>query len=134
MMSKHETWRTRKYWDSVGGYLIEEFRAIKEDKSRNISKRSIDGIIVLGEQKNHQSGGQYNIEGKDIIVVQTKSKGLGMYLMGQAYFSAKIMERFNPRSIKSVAICGKSDHEMEVLCRDHDIEVVVIPESENPDR
>ncbi|WP_257263942.1 hypothetical protein [Endozoicomonas sp. ONNA2] len=133
-MSKHETWRTRKYWNSVGGYLIEEFQAIKEDKSRNISRKSIDGIIVLGEQKHRQSGGQYNIEGKDIIVVQTKGGGLGMYLMGQAYFSVKIMERFNPRSIKSVAICGRSDHEMEVLCREHDIEVVVIPESENPDK
>ena len=133
-MSKNETWRTRKYWNSVGGYLIEEFQAIKEDKRRNITSKLIDGIIVLGEQKNRQSGGQYNIEGKDIIVVQTKSGGLGMSLMGQAYFSAKIMERFSPRSIKKVAICGRADHEMKVICRVHDIEVVVIPESEKPNR
>lgn len=50
-MSKHETWRTRKYWDGVGGLLIEEFLAIRKDGDKNIAQRLIDGIIVLGEPR-----------------------------------------------------------------------------------
>lgn len=46
-MSKHETWRTRQYWHSVGGYLIEEFHAIKPDKAMQVHKRAIDGVIVF---------------------------------------------------------------------------------------
>ncbi len=126
-MSKHETWRTRKYWESTGGLLIEEFRAIKGDNGAGIGKRHIDAIIVLGEETNRQVGGQYDFTGKDIIVVQTKGSRLGMYVMGQAFFSREIMKRFNPRSIKTVVICAAGDAEMESLCQLHDIEVVIYP-------
>lgn len=129
-MSKHETWRTRKYWSSTGGYLIEEFYAIKQNKKSDIGKRLIDGIIVLGEEKGSQKGGTYNIENKDIVVVQTNKERLGMYLMGQAFFSREIMKRYNPQSITTVAICGRYDSEMHKLCTAHGIDVVVIPESE----
>ncbi|KEI72477.1 hypothetical protein [Endozoicomonas elysicola] len=132
-MSKYETWRTRQYWHSVGGYLIEEFHAIKPDKAIQVHKRAIDGIIVLGIEKGRQAGEQYDFQNKDIIVVQTKKNTLGMHLMGQAYFSAKIMERFQPKSIKSVAICGSPDSEMQALCDQHNIEVIIIPESDKPD-
>lgn len=40
-MSKHETPLTRKYWEAIGGLLIEEFRVVKN--------RWIDGVIVLNE-------------------------------------------------------------------------------------
>jgi len=52
--------------------------------------------------------------------------------MGQALFSKELIRRFNPGSIKTVAICGKGDTEMESLCQIYDIEVRVIPDSENP--
>ena len=29
-MSKHETWRTGKFWESIGGLLIEEFEVVKK--------------------------------------------------------------------------------------------------------
>jgi len=38
------------------------------------------------------------------------------------------MRRFNPKSIAAVAICGKSDYEMEKLCIENGIEVVVFPD------
>ena len=47
-MSKHETWRTRKFWESTGGLLIEEFEVVK--KSNTSARRLIDGVIVLGEE------------------------------------------------------------------------------------
>lgn len=128
-MSKHESWRTRQYWETTGGLLIEECSAIRLDRKRNIGKRLIDGVIVLGEKNNIQVGGSFDVCGKDIIVVQTKADRLGMYLMGQAFFSREIMKRYNPKSIKAVAICGESDIEMEALCKQYEIEVVVIDES-----
>ena len=129
-MSKHETWRTRKFWSNHGGLLIEEFHAISSDSERNIGKRLIDGIIVLGESTSIQSGGTHQFEGKDLIIVQTKPGRLGMYLMGQAYFSREIMRRYSPRSLRTVALCGAHDLEMEALCADAGIEVFVIPDAE----
>ena len=132
-MSKHETWRTRKYWSSIGGLLIEEFTAISGDSKNEIGKRLIDGIIVLDEPKHIQTGGKFDFTGKDIIVLQTKKERLGMYLMGQAFFSREIMKRYNPNSIKTVAICGKRDREMEAICSRFGIEVAVIDEAQQTD-
>ncbi|MDB4386648.1 hypothetical protein N9Z15_00405 [Akkermansiaceae bacterium] len=124
--------RTRRYWREVGGLLIEEFHAIKGDKSHNVGKRAIDGVIVLGEPEALQCGGTHDFQDKDLIVIQTKSGRLGMYLMGQAYFSREIMRRFSPRSIRTVAICGTDDTEMSELCSQADIEVCVTPEGSRP--
>ncbi|MCS5489299.1 hypothetical protein [Algoriphagus limi] len=123
-MSKNETWRTRKYWEKVGGLLIEEYKAIRRDK--NQGQRLLDAVIVLNEDNRIHHENYYDVEGKDIIVIQTKATRLGMYLLGQAYFSKLLMERFNPKSIRSVAICGKGDIIMEQFAKNHDIEVVVL--------
>ena len=129
-MSKHGSWRTRKYWEAIGGFLIEEFLAIPPTKDKSVGKRLIDGVIILGTAKGSQVGGTFDLRDKDIIVVQTKSNRLGMYLMGQAFFSKQIMRRFKPKSIRTVAICGESDKEMELLCKANEIEVVVIKDNE----
>ncbi len=125
-MSLHETWRTRKYWETVGGLLIEEFIAV--DGTREQGRRPVDAIIVLGEKKEIYNGNKYDITGKDVIVIQTKRGRIGMYLLGQAYFSKFLIEKHNPRSVRSVAICGKTDNVMQELALQHDIEIVVITE------
>lgn len=127
-MSKNETWRTRKYWESVGGLLVEEFMAIQ--RNENNGQRLIDGVIVLGEKTAIHDSNFFDIENHDVIVVQTKASRLGMYLMGQAFFSREILKRYKPRSIKTVAICAKGDYEMEKICKQFDIEVVVIPNTQ----
>ena len=129
-MSKHETWRTRMYWESVGGLLIEEFIAVSGTKHQG--RRPVDGLIVLGEDKALSSNTTYDIIGKDVIVIQTKQSRLGMYLLGQAYFSKILIQMLGARSVKSVAICGRGDLVMEHLAADHGIEVVVIDESMKP--
>jgi len=48
-MSRHETWRTRKYWERNGGLLIEEFFAVRRADGQG--RRCLDGLIVLGEEK-----------------------------------------------------------------------------------
>jgi hypothetical protein len=131
-MKDHETWRTRQYWDSVGGLLIEEFRAVKESKTPNQENRYMDAVIVLNEPKKIHNKNTFDLTGKDVIVVQTKRGRIGMYLLGQAYFSKHLIEMHNPRSLKSVAICGKNDAVMAELAAEHDVEIVIIPESENP--
>ena len=123
-MSKHETWRTEKYWKTVGGKLIKEFYAICQSKENG--KRIIDGLIILNEPNSISKKHYEDVEGKDIVIIQTKGNRLGMYLMGQAFFSREIMKRFKPKSIRTVAICGKDDEEMRKLCEKFDIEVFVV--------
>lgn len=125
-MSKHETWRTRTYWDKVGGLLIEEFIAVRGNKSQG--RRIIDGLIILNEKKGTHHGNSFNIEGKEVIVIQAKAQRIGMPLLGQAYFSKLIVERHNPKSVRSVAICGRDDEIMQELSKTHGIEIVVIPD------
>lgn len=36
------------------------------------------------------------------------------------------MKLYGPRTIKTVAICGKEDAEMEKLCNEYNIEVIVM--------
>jgi len=122
-MSKHETPLTRRYWESVGGTLIEEFPAVLRGEAN--AQRLLDGVIVLGERSVIANFPDVEIEGKDIIVVQTKANRLGMYLIGQAIISARLMRRFNPNSIKSVAICTKGDSVLEAFLPDYGVELVV---------
>ena len=122
-MSKLETPLTRKFWKSVGGTLVEEFPAVL--KSKNNSRRMMDGVIILNEEHRIAKSNEVDLEGKDIIVVQTKANRLGMYLMGQAFFSKELMKKFNPRSIRTVAICGRDDSVMRNLAEDFGIEIVV---------
>jgi hypothetical protein len=104
--------------------LIEEFVAIEGSKCNG--RRPIDGLIVLCEPKAIHAGNTHNITEKDVIIIQTKRRRIGMYLLGQAYFSKFLVERHAPKSIKCVAICGKSDTVMEELAKSHGVEVVVI--------
>lgn len=121
-MSKHETWRTRKYWESVGGLLIEEFVAVNRTKDQG--KRSLDGVIVLGESTRISENNFFNVEERDIIVIQTKATRLSMSLLGQAFFSRCLMEKHNPKSIKTVAICGKMDKVLSELAEQQNIEII----------
>ncbi len=122
-MSKLETPLTRKFWKSVGGTLIEEFPAVV--KSPTNSRRWLDGVIILNEEFRIAKATEVDIEGKDIIVIQTKANRIGMYLMGQAFFSKELMKKFNPKSIRTVAICGKDDSVMRELSEEFGIEVIV---------
>ena len=122
-MSKKETPLTRRYWQSVGGVLIEEFPAVLRTESS--AQRLLDGVIVLGENKAIVKHSDVDIKGKDIIVIQTKASRLGMNLMGQAIISAKLMEKFEPRSIRSVAICTAGDKILEALLPEFGIELVI---------
>lgn len=128
-MSKKETPITRRYWQTIGGTLIEEFPAVKAGPENGA--RVLDAVIIPGGPFEIRLAGSVELTGKDIVVVQTKASRLGMYLLGQALFSRRLMEPFRPSSIRSVALCMKGDAVLEPLAKEYGIEVVVIPAAES---
>jgi hypothetical protein len=123
-MSKHETPMTRWYWDKIGGLLIEEFPVVASKPG--IGKRHLDGLIILGEPKSVSASKNFDITGKDVIVIQAKAKRLGMYLMGQCLFSRDLVLQLGANTVRSVALCTKDDSELRPLLEAHaGCEVVV---------
>lgn len=127
-MNNHETWRTRAYWKTIGGLLIEEFIVVK--RSSNQGVRLIDGVIILNEKKAIHKTNYFGIAGHDLICVQTKRGRLGMHVMGQAFFSRELLKKHKPNSIKSVIVCGKDDAALNTLCKKFKLEVVIIPDKD----
>lgn len=154
-MSKHEISWTRCYWEEnwkkKGGTLIEEFPAVPSvGRNSLVGERKLDGVIVLDKQGKHikeedglkvdgkilreaktRSLYEVKIKSRKIIIVQTKMKNgnspyrLGMYLLGQAFFSKHLMEPFQPKAIQSVAVCARHDTVMEELAEKYEIDVIV---------
>ena len=126
-MSKHETPLTRRYWREIGGTLIEEFPVVRSGP--NQGRRSLDGVVILDAPHliaNYKKEKEkFKIENRDIVVIQTKAKRLGMYLLGQALFSRHLMMPFRPRSVDTVAICTKGDAVLEPWAAAYGIKVVV---------
>ena len=131
-MSKHETPMTRWYWRTVNkrqGLLIEEFPAVKRDGSTGKNKRHIDGIIVLGEKaerRGPRKGDRELVEGKRVIVIQSKARRLGMSLIGQVVVSRELLKDLKAKVVKSVGVCREDDQILRaVLGRFKKCEAVV---------
>lgn len=125
-MSKRETPMTRWYWQQVGGTLIEEFIVV--ERTPTCGRRVLDGVIIKDCEYRIAKQSEVSLDGKDIIVVQTKAGRLGMYLMGQALFSAQLIQRFKPRSVVSVALCRQDDAVLRPLFEQYPhMKVVVCP-------
>jgi hypothetical protein len=114
-MSKHETPMTRWYWRTVNkrqGLLIEEFPAVKRDGSAGKNKRHIDGVIVLGqkaERRGPLKGDRELVKGKEVIVIQSKARRLGMSLIGQVVVSRELLKDLKAKVVKSVGVCREDD-------------------------
>ena len=124
-MSKRETPLTRRYWSEVGGTLVEEFLVVPA--SGTCAKRLLDGLILPNGPTKRVSSREVEIAGQEVIVVQTKANRLGMYLLGQALFSAELIKRHKPKSVRTIAICTEGDSALEPLARDYGVEIVVYP-------
>ena len=131
-MSKHETPMTRWYWRTVNkrqGLLIEEFPAVKRDGSTGKNKRHIDGVIVLGEKPDRRGplkGDRELVKGKEVIVIQSKARRLGMSLIGQVVVSRELLKDLKAKVVKSVGVCREDDQILRaVLGRFKKCEAVV---------
>jgi hypothetical protein len=119
---------TLAYWSRVGGTLIEEYVIVPPGAGRGV--RLVDAIILADGPTTRlpiDAARHVELAGCDVIVVQTKGSRLGMYLLGQAYFSKLLVERrFKPRSVRSVAVCTATDAALEPIAAEHGVEVVVV--------
>lgn len=108
--------------------LIEEFLAVT--RSSDHGQRLLDGVIILGEKKQRlPRSSRFDLDDRDVIIIQTKNRRLGMALMGQTLFSAQLIRRFfNPRSVQSIALCSRSDDVLQPMLEVYeDCKVVVCP-------
>jgi hypothetical protein len=127
-MSKLETWMTIEYAKTVPGTFILEFPVVKA--SKGVGTRKVDALIVKNGTFGQASPkDKVDIDGQDVIVVQTKASRLGMSVMGQAVFSIELVKRhFKPRSVRAVIVCTGRDKVLEALLLSHtDVEVWIAP-------
>ena len=106
-LNNNETPMLHRFWQGIGGTLIEEFYAVRRGLGH--SERRIDGVIIKNGETSIKQQNEVEIAGQEIIVVQVKTGRLGMYVMGQGLFSARLMQRFEPKSIESVILVEKND-------------------------
>ena len=133
-MSKHETPMTRWYWRTINegkGLLIEEFPAVKKERHTGKNKRHIDGVIVIGEKdgrRGPRKGDRELVKDKQVIVIQSKARRLGMGLIGQVIVSAELLDDLGADVIKSVGVCKADDKVLhDVLRRFEKCVAVVYP-------
>jgi len=124
-MSKLERPLIEKYWQTIGGTIVFEFPMVRG--SRTCGKRHLDALILPNAEKRIARAQDVSLAGEDIILVQAKVTRLGMYLMGQVLFSIELMRPFNPKSIRSVALCTKDCSVLRPLLDKYpEVEVVII--------
>ena len=106
--------------------LIEEFLAVKG--TSDCGRRVLDGVIIKNGEFRIAQQSEVSLEGKDVIVIQTKASRLGMYLMERVLFSAQLLHRFKPRSVVSVALCSQDDSALRPLLEQYpNMKVVICP-------
>ena len=129
-MSVYETAMIVTYWQRVGGTLIEEYPLTKWEK--DVGRRRADAVILPNQPTERlRPQTSVTLDGKEVIVVQAKTNRLGMYLLGQAFFSKQLCERLGAASVTSVALCGSNDAVLRPMFEQYDgCEVVVIPRPE----
>lgn len=121
---------TEWYWREVlkKGTLIKEYVAVEKTKDGSTARRLMDGLVILDGPFIISKDTNHDIEGKDVVVIQSKNKRLGMYLMGQAFFSQQLILAKGATSVLSVAVCRKDDKVMRPMLEAHPgIEVVFCP-------
>ena len=118
------------YWREVlkKGTLIEEYVAVERPDDDSNAPRFMDGLVILDGSFEISDEVRRDIAGKDVVVIQSKNKRLGMYLMGQALFSRQLILAKGAKSVRSVAVCRKDDKVMRPMLEAHPgIEVVFCP-------
>jgi hypothetical protein len=125
LMSKLERPLIEKYWQRVGGTIVFEFPMVRG--SATCGRRYADALILPNAETKIARAQDISLAGEDIIVIQAKHARLGMSLMGQAIFSIELMRPFNPKSIRSIAICTKDCSVLRPLLDKYpEVEAVVI--------
>ena len=121
-MSKLETPMTEAFWEHhAHGAFISEYCLVKRDKARGCGGRWADAIILPEQPHGRATFNDYpTLKGHNVIVVQTKASRMGMYLMGQAVFSARlVIDHQGAASVRSILLCTKSDSVLLPFLKDY---------------
>jgi hypothetical protein len=87
----------------------------------------LDAVILPALPRQVAHWRDVSLAGQRVVVVQAKASRLGMYLMGQAIFSAQLVRtRLAPANVRSVILCSKGDNVLQAhLALYPEVEVVV---------
>jgi hypothetical protein len=100
----------------TGGAFIPEYPLVKPTKRQGA--RRADAVILPDEKTRRAKIADYpSLQGRSVVVVQTKASRLGMYLMGQVVFSLELCRRLGASKVKSVALCTASDDVLAPLLK-----------------
>ncbi|MGP0628565.1 hypothetical protein ACTRW9_02540 [Nitrospina sp. 32_T5] len=133
-MSKRETPITIKFWEEViGGTLVLEYPLA--EKSKTSERRAADAVIFPHLKKSTLHWKEApTLEGHDVVVVQTKTRRLGMYLMGQTVFSGLLAKNLGAKSVRSVALCKDTDTNLAPFLKEFDFVELWVTKDEGFER
>jgi hypothetical protein len=116
-MSKHETAMTEGFWQSqASGLFFAEYPLVRRSADR--ATRLVDGLILPDEPHGRGNWRDYlSLAGRKVIVIQTKTGRMGIYLMGQALFSARLALTAGAASVRSILLCHHSDNALLPLLK-----------------
>lgn len=99
-------------------------------RAPSVGPRRVDAVILPDEPNRRASFTDYpTLKGRNVIVVQTKAQRMGMYLMGQALFSARLALARGAKSVRSILLCTAPDSVLLPLLKDFpEVEVWVYDE------
>ena len=108
-MSKRETPMTEGFWLSqANGMFFAEYPLVRVAADR--ATRLVDGLILPDEPHGRGNWRDHaSLSGRRVIVIQTKVGRMGMYLMGQALFSARLALACGAASVRSILLCHQPD-------------------------
>ena len=100
---------TEAFWQlHANGAFLPEYPLVR--RSADCSRRLCDAAILPDEPHGRARSQDYpSLSGRNVILVQTKCRRMGMYLMGQALFSARLALVCGARSVRSVLLCNSVD-------------------------
>lgn len=117
-MSKRETPMTEAFWQGYArGAYIPEYCLVRPTSHCGV--RLVDALILPDEPHHRARFQDYtSLAGRNVIVVQTKAARMGMYLMGQAVFSARLAMELGAKRVRSILLCARSDSVLLPLLRE----------------
>jgi hypothetical protein len=100
---------TEAFWRTIAnGAYIPEYPLVRRAHDR--SWRWVDALILPDEPHRRARPTDYpSLSGRSVIVVQTKAARMGMYIMGQALFSARLALAAGAANVRSILLCRKPD-------------------------
>jgi len=133
LMSKNETPMTEGFWRShAKGTFLAEYPLVRR-RGTECTGRWADAIILPDEPYCRGSVEDYpSLAGRKVIVVQTKCERMGMYLMGQALFSGRLVKSQGAKSVRSILLCLQTDSALLPLLKEFSEVEVWISDEENP--